>query len=235
MRDLVRQIERRGLVRVLRRYEFPLQRYAGGISNGILAVCQSSSTYLAEGKRLQEPIRAALVRTVPEIYSGEIEIMAIARLPDIGSKVAVRMASETKDSQEAVRLCLGQGGERIDAIRSAVNSALPVEEWIGVIAWHSDVKSFVVEALYPMQADDVWNVELDEDRIIATVFVNSPDSASRAIGQNGSNVRLAEHLVGWTIKIEVDSVSSQGEIVREDMRMAQNPKDIVNAMCKYLV
>ena len=127
---------------------------------------------------------------VPEIFSGVIEIKAIAREPGARSKVAV---SSNQEGVDAVGACVGLRGIRI---QNVVNELLG--EKIDVIEWDEDPVKFISNSLSPAVAD---SVVLNEEEESATVHV--PDrQLSLAIGREGQNARLAAKLTNWRIDIQ---------------------------------
>ncbi|MDQ3547214.1 MAG: transcription termination factor NusA [Chloroflexota bacterium] len=135
---------------------------------------------------------------VPEIFSGAVEIMAIAREPGLRSKVAVAARQEKVDP---VGSCVGIRGVRIQNI---VNELMG--EKIDVIEWASETTSFISNALSPAKP---ISVGLNEDDKVARVIVPS-DQMSLAIGKDGQNARLAYKLTGWRIDVK-DPESLKGE------------------------
>lgn len=136
---------------------------------------------------------------VPEIFSGVIEIKAIAREPGARSKVAV---SSNQEGVDAVGACVGLRGIRI---QNVVNELLG--EKIDVIEWDEDPIKFISNSLSPAVAE---RVDLDEEEESATVLV--PDrQLSLAIGREGQNARLAAKLTNW--KIDIQGIS---QVVEEE-------------------
>ena len=142
---------------------------------------------------------------VPEIYSGAVEIMAIAREPGTRSKVAVVARQENVDP---VGSCVGIRGVRIQNIVNELQG-----EKIDVIEWSPDQATFIGNALSPAR---VINVTLNEDDKTARVIVPS-DQMSLAIGKEGQNARLAHKLTGWRIDVkDPESLMSQsGDLLRQ--------------------
>jgi N utilization substance protein A len=139
---------------------------------------------------------------VPEIQSGAVEIMEIAREPGLRSKVAVAARQEKVDP---VGSCVGVRGVRIQNIVNELYG-----EKIDVIEWSPDVATFISNALSPAKPT---NVSLDEsgEQRVATVIVPS-DQMSLAIGKEGQNARLAYKLTGWRIDIKgPESLLQAGE------------------------
>ena len=97
---------------------------------------------------------------MPEIFSGAVEIMEVAREPGLRSKVAVAARQEKVDP---VGACVGVRGVRIQNIVNELYG-----EKIDVIPWSDDAGVFVANALSPAQ---VLSVDIDEEHRIASVTV----------------------------------------------------------------
>jgi N utilization substance protein A len=155
---------------------------------------------------------------VPEIFSGAVEIMAIAREPGLRSKVAVAARQEKVDP---VGSCVGIRGVRIQNI---VNELMG--EKIDVIEWSSDTNTFISNALSPAKP---ISVSLNEEEKVARVIVPA-DQMSLAIGKDGQNARLAYKLTGWRIDVK-DPESMRGDdddMLREARAaLAGGPEDFM--------
>ncbi|MGH2514048.1 MAG: transcription termination factor NusA, partial [Ktedonobacterales bacterium] len=161
----------------LRVYVFDLKRGGG---HGVQALV--SRTHRNIVKRLFE-------LEVPEIYSGQVEIKAIAREPGSRSKVAVWARQEGIDP---IGACVGVRGTRINNIVNELNG-----EKIDIIQWNPDPAQFVANALSPVKP---LNVELRESD--KTAIVTVPErQLSLAIGKEGQNARLAARLTGWRVDV----------------------------------
>jgi len=156
---------------------------------------------------------------VPEIFSGAVEIMAIAREPGLRSKVAVAARQEKVDP---VGSCVGIRGVRIQNI---VNELLG--EKIDVIEWSPDLPSFISNALSPAKP---VSVSLNEDDKVARVIVPT-EQMSLAIGKDGQNARLAYKLTGWRIDVkdpESARDASDTELLRQARAaLASMPEDLM--------
>jgi N utilization substance protein A len=94
---------------------------------------------------------------------------------------------------DPVGCCVGLRGIRIQNIVSELNG-----EKIDVVAWSSEIASFIANSLSPAQ---VTKVILNEAERSAIVVI--PDrQLSLGIGKEGQNVRLAVKLTGWRIDIK---------------------------------
>jgi N utilization substance protein A len=145
-------------------------------------------------------IRRLFEMEVPEIFSGAVEIMAVAREPGVRSKVAVAARQEKVDP---VGSCVGMRGVRIQNIVNELYG-----EKIDVIEWSSDPATFIANALSPAKPTSVQLSEGEGERI-ATVIVPT-DQMSLAIGKEGQNARLAAKLTTWRIDIK-DPESLRGQ------------------------
>ncbi len=138
-------------------------------------------------------LRRLFEQEVPEIFSGTVELKAIAREAGARSKVAVAARQEGIDP---VGSCVGMRGVRIQNIVNELGG-----EKIDVVQWSPDPASFVANALSPAQ---VISVDIDEEDKTATVIVPERQ-LSLAIGKEGQNARLAAKLTGWRIDIKAAS------------------------------
>jgi N utilization substance protein A len=130
---------------------------------------------------------------VPEIFHGQVEIMAIAREVGSRTKVAVRSRQAGIDP---VGASVGQRGLRHQAVVNELGG-----EKIDIITWSADPAEYVKNALAPAQ---VIRVEIVVEE--KTAYVVVPDKQlSLAIGKEGQNARLAAKLTGWRIDIRSES------------------------------
>ena len=161
----------------LRVYVYDLKRGGG---RGVQAML--SRTHRNIIKRLFE-------LEVPEIYSGQVEIKAIAREPGSRSKVAVWARQEGIDP---IGACVGMRGTRINNVVNELNG-----EKIDIIQWDTDNVKFIANALSPVKPISVELREADH-----TALVTVPEKQlSLAIGKEGQNARLAARLTGWRVDV----------------------------------
>lgn len=152
-------------------------------------------------------IRRLFEQEVPEIFSGAVEIMEVAREPGLRSKVAVAARQEKVDP---VGACVGVRGVRIQNIVNELYG-----EKIDVIEWSPDTAQFIANALSPAKPS---SVTLDDANKVATVIVPT-DQMSLAIGKEGQNARLAYKLTGW--RIDIKDPSALQEMDEELLRQAR--------------
>lgn len=138
---------------------------------------------------------------IPEVASGLIEVIAIARDPGSRTKIGVKSTNPNVDPKGA---CVGISGARIKQINAALNG-----ERIDIFEWSDDPIKLIAEALTPAK---VISVLLNEEEHKSVVIV--PDQQfSLAIGKGGQNARLASQATGWKIDIK-DESSAYNEGIR---------------------
>src|SRR5690348_7101648 len=130
---------------------------------------------------------------VPEIASGAVEIVAIAREAGHRTKIAVTSHQSGVNAKGA---CIGPMGSRVRNVMAELHG-----EKIDIVDYSEDPAEFVANALSPAR---VTRVEvIDREAMEARVTV--PDyQLSLAIGKEGQNARLAARLTGWRIDIRSD-------------------------------
>lgn len=151
-----------------------------------------------------ELVKELFAREVPEVGSGAVEIVAIAREAGHRTKLAVK---STQDGVDPVGSCVGQKGVRVQAVINELNG-----EKIDIIEFSEKMNEYIASALAP--AENI-KVEVDDKHRQATITVPD-DQLSLAIGKGGQNARLAAKLTGFKIDIKGDgsgkvAMSTTGE------------------------
>lgn len=158
---------------------------------------------------------------VPEIDSGTVEIVSIAREAGSRSKVAVKSNS---DGIDPIGSCIGQRGVRINAIMNELKMG-NYEEKVDVILFEEDTEIYLANAIRPAEAIEV---DLNDEIHEATIKVDA-DQHSLAIGAGGQNVRLANVLTGWDINIisegGEEEESSDSEPTSEEVNENESSQD----------
>ena len=133
---------------------------------------------------------------VPELETGMVEIVAIARDAGRRTKMAVRSIMNGVDP---VGTFVGSRGVRVQSVMNEIGE----REKIDIVTWSENPSEFIREALSPAEVVEVQIKETGEnERKRATVLV-SEDQQSVAIGRAGQNVRLASRLTGYELDIEL--------------------------------
>lgn len=140
-------------------------------------------------------IRKLFELEVPEVASGAVEIVQIARDPGHRTKIAVRAKQEGINAKGS---CIGELGQRVRAVSAELN-----EEKIDIVDYSDNLPEFVAHALSPAKVASAYMI--DEKQRAVRVLV--PDyQLSLAIGKEGQNARLAASLTGAKIDIQPESI-----------------------------
>jgi transcription termination/antitermination protein NusA len=174
------------------RMRFLLVRLQNSVTDKRMVLSRGSGDFL----------KALFEVEVPEIATGSVEIMNIAREAGSRSKVAVQ---SLHDKVDAIGACVGPRGTRIDSIMNEVSP-----EKVDIILYDKTPRNYVINALSPAK---VANVKINEEEQTALVLVVE-DMLSLAIGKDGQNVRLAAKLTGY--KIDITSDKSEFDDTNEE-------------------
>ncbi|MDO9398840.1 MAG: transcription termination factor NusA [Herbiconiux sp.] len=140
-------------------------------------------------------VRKLFALEVPEIASGVVEIVSLAREAGHRTKIAVRA---TEPGVNAKGACIGELGQRVRAVTSELGN-----EKIDIVDYSDDLPTFVANALSPAKVSSAFVI----DAAIKAVRALVPDyQLSLAIGKEGQNARLAAKLTGAKIDIQPDSI-----------------------------
>lgn len=145
-------------------------------------------------------VRKLFALEVPEIASGVVEIVSLAREAGHRTKIAVRA---TEPGVNAKGACIGELGQRVRAVTAELNN-----EKIDIVDYSADLATFVASALSPAKVTSAYVI----DESIKAVRALVPDyQLSLAIGKEGQNARLAAKLTGAKIDIQPDSILEDAE------------------------
>jgi transcription antitermination factor NusA-like protein len=133
-----------------------------------------------------------LLKHVPALARGELEIAAIARRPGILSKVAVRRHARTRLSARPVSLVVGVGADYVNRVSAELGG-----ERLHVLQWQGDPVRYIAQAL---GLGYVPAIELSPSSRLANVLLGEIDVRG-ARGRLGINLLLASALTGWRIRL----------------------------------
>ena len=157
-------------------------------------------------------MRKLFEREVPEISTGDVEIVAIAREAGHRTKMAVRSRQRGVNAKGA---CIGPMGQRVRAVMAELGG-----EKIDIVDYSEEPARFVANALSPARVSSVHIVSAEEQ----TAHTVVPDfQLSLAIGKKRQNAHLAARLTGWKIDIHTDAES--GEVAPGRMSRADDVTD----------
>ena len=140
-------------------------------------------------------VRKLFALEVPEIASGLVEIVSLAREAGHRSKVAVKANDPSINAKGA---CIGELGRRVRAVTEELHG-----EKIDIVDYDPELARFVANALSPAKVTSSFILDAGSKAVRALV----PDyQLSLAIGKEGQNARLAAKLTGAKIDIQPDSI-----------------------------
>jgi N utilization substance protein A len=139
-------------------------------------------------------VRKLFALEVPEIASGAVEIVKIAREAGHRTKIAVQSHQQGVNAKGA---CIGPVGSRVRNVMAELHG-----EKIDIVDYSDDPAEFVANALSPARVNrvDVIDAVALEARVVVPDY-----QLSLAIGKEGQNARLAARLTGWRIDIRSDA------------------------------
>lgn len=143
-------------------------------------------------------------REVPEVASGAVQIVAIAREAGVRTKLTVK---STQDGVDPVGSCVGQRGVRVQKVIEELNN-----EKVDIIPFSADDRLLLQGALAPAEG-----LQIEVDQKNRRVVVTAPDDQlSLAIGRGGQNVRLAAKLTGYQITVKSASGQVQSAVTGKE-------------------
>jgi N utilization substance protein A len=140
-------------------------------------------------------IKKLFALEVPELVTGVVEIMGVAREAGARTKIAVRAHRAGVNPKGS---CIGPMGSRVQAVMNELNG-----EKIDIVDWSEEPTAFIAAALAPSRviSCEVVDPERKQAKVVVPNF-----QLSLAIGKDGQNARLAARLTGWRIDIHPDEV-----------------------------
>jgi transcription termination/antitermination protein NusA len=209
---------------VVQRREGPLVFVDLGKTNGLLPVAeQMPSDHYRIGQRLRfyivkvedsargpvivlsrshpNLVRELFRMEVPEIDSGAVTVMGIAREAGSRTKIAVASAEEGVDP---IGSLVGQRGVRVQTVINDLAG-----EKIDIIQHDADAARYIANALSPAKILQVNLTDAEHKIALAEV---ADDQFSLAIGKGGQNVRLAAKITGWKIDVRSPKEIASSEL-----------------------
>jgi N utilization substance protein A len=151
----------------------------------------------------EDLIRQLFADVVPEIASGAVEVKAIARIPGIGSKIAV---SSNDPQVDAVGVCIGKrvaasGSFAFDGSRSRKICESLGRERLEIVRWSDTPRNMIANAL-GVAPELIEHLVLlhAEHRAIVTV---KQELHAFLEGPRGERLVLASRLCSWNIELRV--------------------------------
>ncbi|BDR55125.1 transcription termination/antitermination protein NusA [Bombiscardovia apis] len=155
-------------------------------------------------------VRRLFELEVPELNSGAVSIMGIAREAGARTKIAVRANAKGVNPKGSL---IGPNGARVRAVMENLGP-----EKIDIVDWSEDPAQFISAALSPANVREVNIISTRNQTAIAYI---RDAQLSLAIGKEGQNARLAAKLTGWKIGIESLEVHQAKLKAQEQIQAAE--------------
>ena len=141
-------------------------------------------------------VLGVLEGVVPEVRSGKILVMGVARAPGVRTKVAV---ATTEAGIDPVKSCVGRQASRVNRIKEYLGG-----ERVDIVAWHDVLEDYVRAALSPAEVTGVsFRHAADNPEKAVAIVVSVPQHQMPAVvGHGGLNSRLASTLIGARVEAQ---------------------------------
>ena len=154
-------------------------------------------------RRSTDFVKTLFALEVPEIFSGSVEILSIARDAGVRTKLAVKARGEGIDP---VGACVGQRGTRVQSVINELGG-----EKIDIIEYSDNIEEYIKAAIAPAKVESVTINEANRQAIV----IVPQDQLSLAIGGSGQNVRLASRLTGYDVNLNPESKNNPTPVTEE--------------------
>ena len=197
----------------------------------ICVTCFSARVMTARDFNPVHEMYSALYEIVPETFTGEIEIVAIAREPNAKSKIVIRSSHDFN----AIEKCVGTNDKNILELRVRLGAD---EELIDFILWEADPFKLITKALYPLRESEILDSRIDKETATAMISLLPTDFMGSIIGKDGINMRLAQQVTGYKIDfvereafLSLEEVAVQG--ISDSIKSISDGKIVVRHLVRH--
>ena len=175
------------------------------------------------GARSEESIVVGdlLMRHVPALAGGDLEIAAIARHPGVLCKVAVRRRRGVKLSARPVSMMVGLGADYVNRVSAELGGG----ERLHVLQWQGDPARYIAEALGLGYRPPI---QLSSTTRLANVLLGDIDVRG-VRGRRGINLLLASALTEWRIRLREISRAPAWKALEVALRERRSVAAVVQA------
>ena len=203
VRNIVLQLTKKKLINYSREIIRPLPVGSGGYKRAIYVyILPDTNSYEYEQSKNTKELEDILYKHVKEIKNKEIEILGIARIKGILSKVLLKSKDHTVNP---VIVCLGEGNCNIRKIKKELGNEL-----IELIKHNNNFGALTKEAIYNQYPKYLYcRVENLDGFNKYELHVPSQDAMSYALGNDALHKRLADKLLGIQTYLKIDDTLSE--------------------------
>jgi transcription antitermination factor NusA-like protein len=162
-----------------------------------------------------------LMKYVPALSAGELEIVAIARHHGILAKVAVRRRPGVRLRARPVSMMVGVGADLVNQVSAELGG-----ERLHVLQWQGEPARYIAEAL---GLGYLPPIQLSPSSRLANVLLGDVDVRGTR-GRRGINLLLASALTQWRIRLREISQSPAWKVLEQAQRERRTVRAIVQAL-----
>jgi transcription antitermination factor NusA-like protein len=162
-----------------------------------------------------------LMKHVPALGAGELEIVAIARHRGVLAKVAIRRRPGVRLRSRPVSMTVGVGADLVNAVSAELGG-----ERLHVLQWQGDPARYIAGAL---GLGYLPPVQLSPSSRLANVLLGDIDVRGTR-GRRGINLLLASALTEWRIRLRDISQSPAWKVLEQARRERRTVRAIVQAL-----
>jgi N utilization substance protein A len=174
-------------ITIFRRSLLPRDNYKNG--DKIFFVLEKEKNQYFGTRVSNEYLIEVFKREIYQVEEGDIEIVAVARIPGFRSKVILK---SNVQNLNPIKVCIGARGIHIKNINNFLNG-----EIVDLISYDEDSAQTLLNAIAPV---NVVKIVIDEESH-SMEFAVPDEEISQAIGRNGKNIELVSKLLGWNLKV----------------------------------
>lgn len=168
---------------------------------------ETSGPRVVLSRKDKELVVKLFEQNTPELEDDTVEIVSIARIPGIKTKIVV--ASNDSDVDPAGCL-IGPKGTRV---RTIVDELFG--EKIDILNYTTDQEEMVRRVLVPGVVEDI---HIDEEKTLITATVKDSEKA-KVLGRGGTNINIAGDLLGYRINLVTISEEKTDDVADENLNI----------------
>lgn len=203
VKSIVKKLTRRSLISYKQEIYRPLRVGKRGYKRAIYVYAlPDKSTYEYEKTKNEEELKKLLTKHVHQISSGEVDVLQVARVKGVLSKVLLK-ASNHRDNPRT--LCLGENGANLKKLKHDLD-----QENIEFINFNDNIGAMIRECIFLRYRKLLYCKAVNVDGFNKyEVFVPSREAMNYALNDDALHKRLCEKLLNIQIYIQIDTTLSE--------------------------
>jgi len=212
-RHLAQWSQSEGFGEIVRTQAFIAPSKLGRSEKAIVISCHSTMVKADTFLDPEEEVHAILVRYIPEIATGGVDVLDVAREIGVTNKVVVRA---NRENINPVGACIGPNCKYLDEVIKSLG------ETVWFVEFHDNPETFLLSCLSIPQ-EKLVSLELKRNSGEAKVVVQDRETAAIAIGSKGVNSKLTGKITGLRIQI----LTAEQDLAKVKPQSALSPEEIL--------